>query len=188
MVWRGPCRGIEPVPSRTRSQHSTTRLSRRRYLSAWDVTVHATVITVMYYSADSMVSFLWHVKIRSVCLLLYIYIRPLSSVQNKLRFILYEPHDLSRSLVKHAIFVAVMNGDIKVESHRFLCCVSTFYVYMSKCCFIDFKSKHKERLIFDRLFVRVFLRLLNFPNPDNPYCTIQVSSVMMTVTFTSYFR
>ena len=32
LVWRGPWLGIEPGTSRTRSQHSTTRLSRRRYL------------------------------------------------------------------------------------------------------------------------------------------------------------
>ena len=31
LVWRGPWLGIEPETSRTRSQHSTTRLSRRRY-------------------------------------------------------------------------------------------------------------------------------------------------------------
>jgi len=31
---------------------------------------------------------------------------------------------------------------------------------MSMCCFINVKRKHEERLIFDRLFVRVFLRLL----------------------------
>ena len=31
LVWRGPWLGIEPGTSRTRSQHSTTRLSRRRY-------------------------------------------------------------------------------------------------------------------------------------------------------------
>ena len=30
LVWRGPWLGIEPRTSRTRSQHSTTRLSRRR--------------------------------------------------------------------------------------------------------------------------------------------------------------
>ena len=30
LVWRGPWLGIEPWTSRTRSQHSTTRLSRRR--------------------------------------------------------------------------------------------------------------------------------------------------------------
>ena len=29
LVWRGPWLGIEPETSRTRSQHSTTRLSRR---------------------------------------------------------------------------------------------------------------------------------------------------------------
>ena len=31
LVWRGPWLGIEPGTSRTWSQHSTTRLSRRRY-------------------------------------------------------------------------------------------------------------------------------------------------------------
>ena len=31
LVWRGPWLGIEPGTSRTRRQHSTTRLSRRRY-------------------------------------------------------------------------------------------------------------------------------------------------------------
>jgi len=33
---------------------------------------------------------------------------------------------------------------------------------MSKCCFINVKSKHEEKLIFDRVFVRVFFRLLYF--------------------------
>jgi len=32
---------------------------------------------------------------------------------------------------------------------------------MSKCYFINVKSNHEERLIVDRLFVIVFLRLLN---------------------------
>ena len=32
LVWRGPWQGIEPGTSRTRSQHYTTRLSRRRCL------------------------------------------------------------------------------------------------------------------------------------------------------------
>ena len=31
LVWRGPWLGIEPGTSRTRSQHYTTRLSRRQY-------------------------------------------------------------------------------------------------------------------------------------------------------------
>ena len=31
LVWRGPWLGIEPGTSRTRSQHYTTRLSRRLY-------------------------------------------------------------------------------------------------------------------------------------------------------------
>jgi len=56
----------------------------------------------------------------------YIYIRPLSSVQNKLR---------------------VMNGSIK--SCKSSLCVPTLYVYMSKCYFINVKRKHEERLIFD---------------------------------------
>ena len=34
LVWRGPWLGIEPGTSRTRSQHSTTRLSRGRFMSA----------------------------------------------------------------------------------------------------------------------------------------------------------
>ena len=33
LVWRGPWLGIEPGTSRTRSQHYTTRLSRRRSLT-----------------------------------------------------------------------------------------------------------------------------------------------------------
>ena len=43
---------------------------------------------------------------------------------------------------------------------RLLCCVSTLYVYMSKCCFTNVKSKHKERPRFNRLSVRIFPRLL----------------------------
>ena len=31
LLWRGPWLGIEPGTSRTQNQHSTTRLSRRRY-------------------------------------------------------------------------------------------------------------------------------------------------------------
>ena len=41
--------------------------------------------------------------------------------------------------------------------------VVVMFVYISKCNFINVNRKHEERLIFDRLFVRVFLRLLNFP-------------------------
>ena len=37
LVWRGPGLGIEPWTSRTRCQHSTTRLSRRRYLWHWSL-------------------------------------------------------------------------------------------------------------------------------------------------------
>jgi len=33
-----------------------------------------------------------------------------------------------------AIFLAVVNGESKVASHCLLCCVSTLYGYMSKCC------------------------------------------------------
>ena len=35
LVWRGPWLGIEPGTFRTRSQHYTTRLSRRRYTNYW---------------------------------------------------------------------------------------------------------------------------------------------------------
>ena len=35
LVWRGPWLGIEPVTSLTRSQHYTTRLSRRRWIHVW---------------------------------------------------------------------------------------------------------------------------------------------------------
>jgi len=77
----------------------------------------------------------------------------------------------------------------KVASHRLLCCVPTLYVYMSKCYFINVKNKHEERLTFDRLFVRVFLRLLNFPTSSKSLLH-QYPPLwwMMTVTFTSSFR
>ena len=35
LVWRGPWLGIEPGTSRTRSQHTTTRLSKRRLKDMW---------------------------------------------------------------------------------------------------------------------------------------------------------
>jgi len=51
----------------------------------------------------------------------------------------------------------------KLQIIVFFAVFLTLYVHMSKCCFINVKNKHKERLIIDRLFVRVYLRLLNFP-------------------------
>jgi len=54
-----------------------------------------------------------------------------------------------------AIFLAVMNGDIKSCKSSSSLCVTTLYVHMSKCCFIKVKSKHEERLIFDRLFLSI---------------------------------
>jgi len=36
----------------------------------------------------------------------------------------------------------------KVASHHLLYCVPTLYVYMSKCYFINVKSKQEERLTF----------------------------------------
>ena len=36
LVWRGPWLGIEPGTSRTQSQHSTIRLSRRRWFNYWE--------------------------------------------------------------------------------------------------------------------------------------------------------
>jgi len=64
---------------------------------------------------------------------------------------------------RHAIFLEVMNGDIKsCKSSSSLLCFDLVCVHMSKCCFINVNSKHNERLIFDRLSVRDFCRLLNF--------------------------
>ena len=45
MVWRGPWLGIEPGTSRTRSQHSTTRLSRRRLCASDSSTLAGVVQT-----------------------------------------------------------------------------------------------------------------------------------------------
>ena len=69
----------------------------------------------------------------------------------------------------------------KVASHRLLSCVPTLYllyVYMSKCCFINVKSKHEEKLIFDQT-ESIPQAVKTFQNPRNPYCTIPVSSFMM---------
>ena len=60
LVWRGPWLGIEPGTSRTRSQHYTTRLSRRRYLSALSLKKPNTyctqflVFTDVWYSKTSL--------------------------------------------------------------------------------------------------------------------------------------
>ena len=40
LVWRGPWLGIEVGTSRTRSQHSTTRLSRRQLYCSWNWTLN----------------------------------------------------------------------------------------------------------------------------------------------------
>jgi len=82
-------------------------------------------------------------------------------------------------------------GISKVARHRLLCCVSTLYVYMSKVLLINVKSKHEERLIFDRLFVRVFFRLLKLSKILINLISLSpiFSFVMMlTVIFTSYFQ
>ena len=42
LVWRGPWLGIEPETSRTRSQHSTTRTSRRRCRDCWSFSLNVT--------------------------------------------------------------------------------------------------------------------------------------------------
>ena len=56
LVWRGPWLGIEPGASRTRRQHSTTRLSRRR----WNLT-----ITLIHSSNEKVYiqcDYLWTIK------------------------------------------------------------------------------------------------------------------------------
>ena len=46
LVWRGPWLWIEPGTSRTRSQHYTTRLSRRRYcISIWWIDIIRQTVT-----------------------------------------------------------------------------------------------------------------------------------------------
>ena len=55
LVWRGPWLGIELGTSRTRCQHSTTRLSRRRYLGLmicdlWLVTFELRLVHLVLYS------------------------------------------------------------------------------------------------------------------------------------------
>jgi len=69
----------------------------------------------------------------------------------------------------------------KVARHRLLCWVPTLYVHMSKCYFIKVTSKHEERLIFDRLLdsIEYSSGCLSFQNPDNPYCTTTLTSLMI---------
>ena len=55
---------------------------------------------------------------------------------------------------------------IVLEMHQLFYITLAYIVYTyikSSCWSINVKCKHKERLIFDRLSVRVFFRLLNFP-------------------------
>ena len=52
LVWRGPWLGIEPGISRTRSQHYTTRLSRRRYWTG--VCQCALSDSLVYSTVDSI--------------------------------------------------------------------------------------------------------------------------------------
>ena len=59
LVWRGPWLGIEPGTSRTRCQHSTTRLSRRRYF--WRVIsqlLHVLTNIIMPFTQGSN-SWIW---------------------------------------------------------------------------------------------------------------------------------
>ena len=56
LVWRGPWLGIVPGTSRTRSQHYTARLSRRRYLhivktnnNSWNSRL---ILPIPYYVVD----------------------------------------------------------------------------------------------------------------------------------------
>ena len=52
LVWRGPWLGIEPGTSRTRSQQSTTRLSRRRYYRN-ELMVCTLIYLVLLHTAKS---------------------------------------------------------------------------------------------------------------------------------------
>ena len=58
LVWRGPWLGIEPGTSRTQSQHSTTRLSRRRWA------VHANEVTNSFLRifADRYINSIFELK------------------------------------------------------------------------------------------------------------------------------
>ena len=50
LVWRDPWLGIELWTSRTRSQHSTTRLSRRRYVLQWSFAIKTTYEIDRYWA------------------------------------------------------------------------------------------------------------------------------------------
>ena len=52
LVWRGPWLGIELGTSGTRSQHSTTRLSRRRFLHS-DLPLTSRILSTVLYSTGS---------------------------------------------------------------------------------------------------------------------------------------
>ena len=47
LVWRGPWLGIEPGTSRSRSQHSTTRLSRRRLCDWWPIAIERLLVDTL---------------------------------------------------------------------------------------------------------------------------------------------
>ena len=65
-VWHDPWLGIEPGTSRTRSQHSTTRLSRRRYhYSTWlmQLSIHILIMLLGFKWQNY-----WHVYVyKMVC-------------------------------------------------------------------------------------------------------------------------
>ena len=53
LVWRGPWLGIEPGTSRTRCQHSTTRLSRRRLVQVhWNQIVLQRFFCSLFFTQD----------------------------------------------------------------------------------------------------------------------------------------
>ena len=59
LLWRGPCLGIGPGTSRNRSQHSTTRLSRRRYMDIIKISRQQTPVLqghVWIHSANAQLS------------------------------------------------------------------------------------------------------------------------------------
>ena len=65
LVWRGPWQGIEPGTSRTRSQHSTTRISRRRSLTGdWTRDLPR---TRSQHSTTRLSSRRWLVVVQHIC-------------------------------------------------------------------------------------------------------------------------
>ena len=61
LVWCGPWLGIEPETSRTRSQHNTTRQSRRRSLKLMDFQIETCYIDMHAPNLNFETQIRWHV-------------------------------------------------------------------------------------------------------------------------------